>query len=230
MKYYTIYKITNSINGKYYIGKHITENLNDGYMGSGKYIKSAVAKHGKDNFVKEILILCENEEDMNNKERELIDHTDSLSYNLTVGGIGGWDYVNSNGLSNTPENKKRKSDTMKIYWDEEKRKSHSDKMKKYNVENGTSRYTEELNRRYADTEYKQKFIDKMKIVNADTEKRKKAGQKIKELWESDEDFKNKMKKRKHGSNSEKLKEKWKDPIWKEMMLNRRKKNETNKNN
>lgn len=40
----------------------------------------------------------------------------------------------------------------------------------------------------------------------------------------------KMKNRPHGSNSAALKEKWKDPVWKKMMLEKRKKNETDKNN
>ena len=69
---YTIYKVTNKINGKCYIGKHQTDDINDGYMGSGKLIKQAIRKYGLDNFSKEILFIFDNEDDMNVKERELV--------------------------------------------------------------------------------------------------------------------------------------------------------------
>jgi hypothetical protein len=60
MKYYTIYKTTNLINGKIYIGKHETSDLNDTYMGSGKVLMNAIKKYGKDSFKKEILFKLKN--------------------------------------------------------------------------------------------------------------------------------------------------------------------------
>ena len=89
---YTIYQIKNKINGKIYIGKHQTENLDDGYFGSGIALREALKKYGKDNFLKEILFVFDSEEEMNAKERELI--TEDFvkrkdTYNLGVGGEGG---------------------------------------------------------------------------------------------------------------------------------------------
>lgn len=99
MEYYTVYKITNSINNKYYIGCHKTKDLDDGYMGSGKLIKRAIEKYGIDNFKKEIIIVLESLEEMFLIEKDLIDLTDPLCYNLTEGGNGGFDYINNNKLS-----------------------------------------------------------------------------------------------------------------------------------
>jgi hypothetical protein len=64
-------------------------------MGSGKYIKNAIAKHGIDNFNKEILNIFDNEIDMNNKEKELVVLSEK-SYNLCAGGHGGFGYINAN--------------------------------------------------------------------------------------------------------------------------------------
>ena len=91
--HYTIYRITNLINSKYYIGKHQTEDLNDGYMGSGKLIKRAIAKYGIENFQKEILFDFDNEEDMAAKEKELVVISEN-TYNLCEGGNGGFGYIN----------------------------------------------------------------------------------------------------------------------------------------
>jgi group I intron endonuclease len=76
---------------------HKTKKLDDGYMGSGKLIRAAIKKYGVENFTKEILHVFDNEEDMKNKEKELV-VLNEMSYNLCEGGKGGWGYVNKNGL------------------------------------------------------------------------------------------------------------------------------------
>lgn len=96
--HYTIYKIINKIDGKIYIGKHQTKDLNDGYMGSGKMLKRAIKKYGSENFSKEILFIFDNEFDMNSKEAELVTEEfvkENTNYNLCPGGKGGWGYNNT---------------------------------------------------------------------------------------------------------------------------------------
>ena len=51
-KFNYIYLITNTLNNKIYVGKHSTDNLDDGYMGSGKIIIRAIKKYNKENFTK----------------------------------------------------------------------------------------------------------------------------------------------------------------------------------
>lgn len=97
--FYTIYKVTNQINGKIYIGKHQTNDPNDWYLGSGKNLKRAFEKHGRSNFKKEILFVFDNEQEMNDKEIEIVNEdfvARKDTYNLCVGGQGGFSFVNNN--------------------------------------------------------------------------------------------------------------------------------------
>lgn len=92
MKYF-IYKITNLINGKFYIGVHKTINWDDGYMGSGFYIQRAIKKYGVENFKKEVLCSCNSEKEMYNLEKLIVNEKlvrSKKCYNLKMGGRGGW--------------------------------------------------------------------------------------------------------------------------------------------
>jgi hypothetical protein len=89
---YVIYKTTNKINGKFYIGKHQTKNINDGYLGSGVALEKAIKKYGKDLFIKEILFIFDREDEMNEKEKEIVTEefiATNKTYNMGIGGEGG---------------------------------------------------------------------------------------------------------------------------------------------
>lgn len=87
--HYIIYKITNTINNKYYIGRHATNNINDSYMGSGKAIKNAIAKYGIENFTKEVIATASSREELWDLEKTIVNESvvkDPLSYNMAYGG------------------------------------------------------------------------------------------------------------------------------------------------
>lgn len=89
---YIIYKTTNRLNGMYYIGCHQTNDLTDGYLGSGKHLKRAIKKYGPENFNFEILHFASSKEEMFDLERSIVNESlvkDPLSYNLKIGGSGG---------------------------------------------------------------------------------------------------------------------------------------------
>ena len=71
-KYYLIYQTTNLVNGKIYVGQHQTYNLDDGYIGSGTLLQKAIQKYGIDKFERKILYYCQSEEELNAKEREIV--------------------------------------------------------------------------------------------------------------------------------------------------------------
>ena len=73
-KFHFIYKITRKFDNKYYIGMHSTYNIEDGYMGSGILIKESIKEFGVDNHNKEILVFCNSREELEKKEKEIVNN------------------------------------------------------------------------------------------------------------------------------------------------------------
>lgn len=112
---FLIYKTTNLVNGRFYIGMHQTANELDGYMGSGRRLKAEINKYGKVNFTVEILERHLTRATMILREVELVTHEmrlDPLCLNLKNGGEGG-----------------QTSEVSKAAWTDERRKKHAIRMR-----------------------------------------------------------------------------------------------------
>ena len=86
-----IYKTTNLLNGKIYIGKKKGE-FTEKYKGSGKYLKNAINKYGVENFKVEVIEYCETLEEQNEKEKYWIAYYRNQNvemYNIANGGDWG---------------------------------------------------------------------------------------------------------------------------------------------
>ena len=88
-KYNYFYKITNNLNNHFYYGIHSTDNLEDGYMGSGTRLNYAYKKYGIENFTKEILKFFDTRKECAEYEAEMV--TEELihskeCYNVVGGG------------------------------------------------------------------------------------------------------------------------------------------------
>ena len=116
-KYHIVYKTTNLLNNKCYVGVHSTNKIEDGYMGCGFYkgytletiknkrgIRKAFKKYGLENFNRETLFVFDNKEEAYKKEAEIVNYDWVLSnsnYNLCLGGV-------SSGVTILPEDHKNK--------------------------------------------------------------------------------------------------------------------------
>jgi group I intron endonuclease len=119
-----VYKITNNINDRWYIGSH--DGHNPYYMGSGKVLKLAIKKHGIENFTKEILFYSEKfKADETQILVELDAANDPNSYNLINTGEGGM-----LGLKHSKETKEKLADAWRGERNPNYQREYSDEERK----------------------------------------------------------------------------------------------------
>lgn len=94
MEQYNIYKTTNLVNGKFYWGVHNSINKDDGYLGSGKVLKNAIKKYGKENFKREVKFFYDTSKEAFEDEKLILTQgyidLNPLCYNIKRGGCGGF--------------------------------------------------------------------------------------------------------------------------------------------
>lgn len=143
---------------------HKTDNLEDGYMGSGKLIQRSINKYGVENFSKEILHIFDNEEDMKNKEKELVVVSEE-TYNLCPGGKGGFGYINENKLWNTDNHlKASKSNLIKAnekYKELIKNESYREQ-NRFLIKEGMKKFYEKNDSPWLNKKHKPETIEKLK--------------------------------------------------------------------
>jgi hypothetical protein len=107
--YHFVYKTVSS-SGRYYIGRHSTKNLEDGYLGSGKWVRQVKRR---ELLERHILEFCDSPEELARRERELIrEHIgDDLNMNFNNNSVG-FAYGELN-PSSRPDRRRATSERMK---------------------------------------------------------------------------------------------------------------------
>lgn len=88
-KYHYFYEIVNNLNGCFYYGIHSTNDINDGYMGSGRRLHLAYKQYGVENFSKNILKYFDSRKKLVEYESLVVSENlvkDNRCYNVALGG------------------------------------------------------------------------------------------------------------------------------------------------
>lgn len=190
-----IYKTTNLINNKIYIGKN--KGNNNWYLGSGKLLIYAIKKYGKENFKKEIIEICTSLEHMIEREIFWIEKLNArdrnIGYNIQIGGDGGdnYQYMSPEKLLKV---KRKISDGVKLSiangkkcvgFNTQSAKAAAKKLYEINKKDGFKSFTEKQN--------------KTKIINGthpgNLEMKNKNSEGVKKFWEDNPEIKKEMAKK-----------------------------------
>ena len=180
--YHYIYKTTNLINHKFYVGMHSTDNLDDGYIGSGTVLARAIRKYGKENFTKEILEFFPDRESLRKREGEIVNENfvnDKMCMNVKLGGEKGNFGTSMSNRKSSPLSESHKANI-----------SNSCKGKA-----GKYEKTEE---------HRQKLAEANLGKKQEKETREKRSESLRNFWKENPDAENSRKQK-----SESLKEAWK---------------------
>lgn len=170
-KHNYVYKITNLLNNKIYIGVHSTDDLNDGYMGSGRAITNAIRRYGVENFKKEILVDFETAELAYRLEKMLVDEKfikRKDTYNAMVGGVGG----------DTRSGKRPSEETRRKMSESHRGKTHSEETRKKLSESNKGerhpffgkRFSEETRRKMSEAHKGKRFSEEHRKKISETKK------------------------------------------------------------
>jgi group I intron endonuclease len=172
-----IYKTINLINGKIYIGQDTKNNPN--YLGSGKIIKEAIKKYGKKNFTKEIIEICDSQEELNYREIYWIDKLGSrnneIGYNILSGGLGSTGFKQSEESIEKIKENNRSDNFKKIMASPEVSKKISEGQKNSDVKKIL----------HKSVEYREKMSKSLKNRIFSNEHRKKLSESLKGKKKSD---------------------------------------------
>jgi hypothetical protein len=136
-KHHIIYKTTCSITGKWNIGMHSTDNLQDGYLGSGMHLWRSIDKYGRENHTVQILEHLPDRKSLSDREREILSEAKKhpLCMNIAWGGEGYYDRPPT-----TEETRQKLSKASKEYV---RTKEWYEKIVASRKTNGTNKHTEE---------------------------------------------------------------------------------------
>lgn len=167
--HFIVYKITNNINNKFYIGQHTTYNPYDLYVGSGYLLKLAEQKYNLSSFTKTILFDFDNRQDMLNKERELMpllscNLYNKQCYNIVQGGGGG--FLDKNGI-NIAKGCKHSEQSKIKHQEAAKKRIHTEyeKQKQSLTMTGRKQSKETIEKRVAKNKGKKRTIEQKKRMS-----------------------------------------------------------------